>query len=190
MVALATFGGGPIPIVAGTKTRVATFANQSWSDSQLTLANQPSCAANGTDKAANSADARQWMFDHKTWIDSTTLPDALKKVMFMRAGEKWKMDLLFNITGPANLDIVQLAFRDNAGTRGDYAGTYPVIHWTSTGAGYTGAVSLSVHLKQLGRYNVVLYAKSKPWAPPPPPGGQPVYQETYSMTEMEWIVVE
>jgi hypothetical protein len=100
------------------------------------------------------------------------------------------MNLNLNVTGPANLAEIYLALRDNGGTRGDYAGTYPVLKWTALPIGYSGTVTLMVDLKRLGRYNVVLWAKSIPWAPPPPPGGTPVYQTTYSMTEMEWIVVE
>src|SRR6476620_11784075 len=78
LVALAQFGGGAYSIVAGTKARVNDFSGQNWTDSQLTLVNQPTCQANGTDRAANSSNAAQWMFDHKTWNDSMTLPDALK----------------------------------------------------------------------------------------------------------------
>lgn len=182
LVALARFGGGLEPIVDGTKARVTDLADQTWTDSQLAIQSPPHCTANGSDKAGNTANAEQWMFDHKTWNDAATLPDALKKVMFMRAGTKWRMVIDFNVTGLAEIDVVYLALRDTAGTRGDYAGTYPVLQWNSIGAGYSGAVTLMVDLKRTGRYHVVLWTKSKPRISPPTP-------EQYGMTEMEWIVV-
>jgi hypothetical protein len=181
LVALAQLGGGIYPIIAGTKARVTDFASQTWAASQLTILSQPHCSANGSDKGANTSNAEQWMFDHKTWNDSATLPESLKKVMFMRAGTQWRMDVHFTVTGPANIAEVYLAFRDNGGTRGDNASTYPVIKWSAAGPGYSGDLTLQVDLKQIGRYNVVLWTKSKPTGTPLAP--------VYSMTEMEWIIV-
>jgi hypothetical protein len=180
LVAYASFGGGIELILPGTRTRVADFANQSWAESQLTIASQPLCLANGSDKEGNNANAQQWMFDHRTWNDSATLPPALTKVMFMRAGTQWRMSIAFSRTGPEKIDEVYLAFRDNGGTRGDYAGTYPVIKWASSAGGYDGLLQLFVDLRRTGRYNVVLWTKSKPTGTPASP--------VYSMTEMEWIV--
>ncbi len=175
-------GGGGVLIATGSRARVTDFANQTWGASQLAIAAQPLCMPNGTDKGSNIAEAAQWMFDHKTWNDSATLPESLSKVMFMRAGTRWRMFINLNITGPARIDVVYLAFRDNGGTRGDYAGTYPVLKWESTGLGYNNFLHLHVDLKRTGRYNVVLWTKSKPTGTPLAP--------VYSMTEMEWIVVE
>jgi hypothetical protein len=183
LIALAKLGGGSEPIMPGVRKRTTSFVGQSWGASQLSVLTQPVCMAVGVDKAANSADAEQWMLHHKTWDSSATLPDSLKKVMFMRGGERWRMVLRFTVTLPVGIDVIQLAFRDNAGTRGDYAGTYPVIEWTSfTPFGYTGLLSLYVDLVRFGRYNLVLWTKSKPTGTPAAP--------VYSMTEMEWIVVE
>lgn len=182
LISLAQLGGGIEPIRAAKKVRVTDFASQTWAATPLSLLNQPICLALGGDKAINTANAQQWMFDHKTWNDSTTLPESLKKVMFMRGGPQWRMVINISISGIVGMDVFQLAFRDNAGTRGDYAGTYPVLQWESTtGGGYLGNISLRVDLRKLGRYSMVLWTKSKPTGTPAAP--------VYSMMEMEWIVV-
>ena len=101
--------------------------------------------------------------------------------MYMRASTRWRMRLNLLVSGPVAADVIYLAFRDNAGTRGDAHGTYPVLKWTSTGSGFTGPIQLYIDLKRTGRYNVVLWVKSKPTGTPAAP--------LYSMYEMEWIVV-
>jgi hypothetical protein len=66
-----------------------------------------------------------------------------------------------------------LSFRDNAATRGDFAGTIPVISFT--GMNYTGNTSLEVTLKQLGTVIMGLRAINA--------------AGDYSMFEMEWHIV-
>src|SRR5687767_9939707 len=100
LIARANLTGGPGGSGYGTRTRVTDFASQSWVDPFVTMISQPTCQAVGTDKAANTADAERWMFDHKTWNSSSTLPLPLRKVMFMRAGTNWRMQLQVLLSGP------------------------------------------------------------------------------------------
>ena len=171
-------GGGGI----GLKARVVDFAAQTWTISNLVLMQAPTVRTNGVDKGELVADAEYWMFDHKTWNSSVTLPIPLRKVVFLRAGTEWRNELRIIFPGPVAADVIYLAMRNNAGTRGDAHGTYPVLKWSSIGTGITGAVQLYLDLKLPGRYNVVLWVKSKPTGTPAAP--------QYSMYEMEWIVVK
>jgi hypothetical protein len=107
---------------------------------------------------------------HLTRNVASTLPIPLQKVIFLRGGTEWAMTIPLTITG--TLTKIELGFRDNAGTRGDSQGSYPVVSWTGS---FTGNVDLVVTLKQMGNFPMILWGKT----------GAPVY----STTEQEWIVV-
>lgn len=183
LIAYAHLGGGGAQI-EGVRKRVTGFASQNWTSTPFSLASEPVCSALGYDEGRNTSNADQWNFDHLTENTSATLPTSLQKVLFMRGGLHWQMTIPLMIGGPAPLDLVQLSFRDNAGTRGDAMATYPVIEFDASGtpSGFTGAVNLKVTLNSLGRYKMVLWARSRPYGTMPP-------IIDYSMTEMEWVVV-
>ncbi|HET6511792.1 MAG TPA: hypothetical protein VFH43_06340 [Candidatus Kapabacteria bacterium] len=183
IVALAELQAGAGGGGYGSKVRATDFAVQTWVATAVSMIQAPTVRTNGTDKGELVADAEYWMFDHKTWNSALTLPIPLRKVIFLRAGTKWRNELRFLFPGPVATDVIYLALRDNAGTRGDAHGAYPVLKWTSTGSGITGSVQLYLDLKRPGRYHVVLWVKSKPTGTPTP-------APQYSMYEMEWIVVD
>lgn len=118
----------------------------------------------------NVADADQWNNRLTAKIDSTVaIP--LRKVIFLRGGTSWKMRIPIDFGGSTYTDI-QLSFRDNAATRGDAQGTWPVIQF---GGSFTGVCTLEVVIKTMGRVSIGLRAVT---------GG------TTSMFEMEWMIVQ
>ncbi len=100
-----------------------------------------------------------------------TLAPPPAKVIFLRGGPAWEMSIPINFGGATYNDL-QLSFRDNAGTRGDYAGTVPVIAFQGL---FTGAQTLSVTLKSPGRISMGLRSID--------------LSGNWSMFEMEWIIV-
>ncbi len=131
----------------------------------------PTCAALGTDSLQNVADAAQWNFGHITRNSGATLAPPLAKVIFLRAGTDWEMSIPLNLGG-ATYNELELRYRDNAGTRGDYAGTVPVIAFQGI---FTGSQTLAVTLKNTGRVSMGLRGIDQ--------------SGNWSMFEMEWIVV-
>jgi len=147
-------------IVSGANTdqgiylNSSTFANPAlWVTSPFAISAPPVVAALGTDSIQNIADANQWNFDHLTWNSSTQLAPPLRNMIFLRVGAQWQNNIAINLGG-LNYSDLQLGFLDNAGTRGDYAGTYPVISWTARA--YTGAVTLELTASQAGQVRLGL----------------------------------
>ncbi len=131
----------------------------------------PTCSALGTDNLQRVADADQWNFSHLTRNSSATLAPPLTKVIFLRGGTNWEMSIPINFGGATYNDL-QLSFRDNAGTRGDFAGTVPAITFQGL---FTGSQTLAVTLKSFGRVSMGLRAID--------------LSANWSMFEMEWIIV-
>lgn len=171
LIAKATLNG-----ITGVYENATDFASQTWSatsaiayDGSLT----PDVRTVHTDDMQMVADAEQWNMQHVTRNVASTLPIPLRKVIFVRVGLEWEMRIPITITG--TLTKVELGFRDDAGTRGDGQGTYPVITFDNGGSGFTGSMYLVVTLKQMGNFSMLFWGKT----------AAPVY----STFEMEWIAV-
>ena len=132
-----------------------TYANPSaWIDSPFAVNGEPTVAALGSDNLQNVADAAQWNFTHETWNSSSKLAPPLQNVIFLRGRTHWQNNIPINFGSSSYVDI-ELSFLDNAATRGDYAGTYPVISWTGS---FTGSVTLHLTVKTMGQVKLGLRA--------------------------------
>jgi hypothetical protein len=86
------------------------------------------------------------------------------------------MDVQFQFGGTTYTDI-QLSFRDNAASSGDFSGgSTGSIPVASFAGNFTGAVDLKVVLKQFGRFSMMLVLKDNG-------------SGNYSTFEMEWNIV-
>ncbi len=143
----------------------------SWIASPIIYSAEAVCIALESDNQQMNADANQWNFKHQTVNTAAALAPPMHKVIYLRGGRKWQMDVFLDL-GTSTSDL-QLSFRDNAGTRGDYAGTIPVI--TFPGA-HSGVVKLSLTLNHFGHI---------------PMGLRMIDSGTsdWSMFEMEWVIV-
>ena len=133
--------------------------------SPIVIAGENIVFTNGTDSGQNVSDADQWNFSHKTVNTASSLAPPLKKIVFMKAGIQWtnQLPLTFPVS-PAFVDL-QLSFMENAATRGDVQGTFPVIRWNTTT--YTGIVLLNLILKRTGRFSLGLVGINNNSSPGP-----------------------
>ncbi|HET6511791.1 MAG TPA: hypothetical protein VFH43_06335 [Candidatus Kapabacteria bacterium] len=162
--------------IVGTYENATDFASQTWSATSAIAFDGsllPDCQTVHTDDMQMVADAEQWNMQHVTRNVAATLPIPLRKVIFLRSGLQWEMRIPLSITG--TLTKVELSLRDNAGTRGDGQASYPVITFENGGTGFTGSMYLTITLKQLGNFPMIMWGKTS--AP------------VYSTFEMEWIAV-
>ena len=111
--------------------------------SPVALTANPTDAALGSDQQINVANANQWQFKKPTWNSDTKIAPPLRKLIYLRGGNQWAMSIPLTIGATQTSDI-HLAFMENAATRGDHAGTIPVISWS--GSVYTGTLTLLVTL--------------------------------------------
>lgn len=146
-----------------------------WIASPFSYNGLPLCVANESDNQQMVSDAKQWNFQHQTANSSSYMAIPMRKVIFLRAGTQWTNVVSLSL-GPQSYANLQLTFRDNAGTRGDYAGAYPVIDFSNVGTPFTGNVDLSVILKSIGKVSMVLR-------------GIDIAGPNWSMFEMEWVIV-
>jgi hypothetical protein len=98
------------------------------------------------------AEAAQWNFQNQSSNISTSIPIPLRQTVFLRAGNEWRMDIPLDFGASVFTDI-QLSLRDNAGTKGDAQGTWPVIRWSNA---VTGIVTLSVTVVKTGSFAISL----------------------------------
>ncbi len=145
-----------------------------WIASPFLYNGTPICQANESDNYQMVSDAKQWNFLHQTANTSAYLAIPMRKVIFLRGGTQWTNVISLNL-GAQSYPNLQLTFRDNAATRGDYAGSYPVIDFSNSGTPFTGNVDLSLILKSMGHVSMVLR-------------GIDVAGPNWSMFEMEWII--
>jgi hypothetical protein len=167
LIANAKFGS-----VQGVLKSSTNFGNPgSWTEvgSNIVIASAPVCIALGTDSQQKVEDAAQWNFSHLTWKGDSSFAPPLRRTIFLRAGDEWLNRIQFTISGmtPTN---VQLSFLNNAATRGDAQGTWPVIDFTGTFVGST----LDFTLLQAGQVRVGMLITNG---------------STYYMYDMEWIIV-
>jgi hypothetical protein len=126
-----------------------------WNSTQFLLDGLPTCSALGSDNSLKVADANRWNFQHRTANLDAALTQPLKEVMFFRAGNEWIMNVPIGLGTLAYPDL-QLSFRNDAGTRGDYQGAIPVISFTARN--YTGSVNLALTLRTTGTFIMGLRA--------------------------------
>ncbi len=122
--------------------------------------------------------AATWNATHAMTTNNAQLPLVAEGLMFLRSGTNFQNNLFFDITGGTTLVGVQLSFRDNSYTAGDFTagatGTIPVFDF---GAGpFSGAgKQMTVTLLQPGRFSMGLRLVDN--------------AGNYSMFPMEWIVI-
>ncbi len=168
-------------IVMGANTDVGAFVSSTvygnpgaaWTPNPFAFTGVPVCVALESDNQQRVSDAAMWNFQHIAWNNATRISPQLQRLVFFRGTEAWQMNVPINLGGGL-FPRLELSFLDNGGTRGDFAGTYPVISWTARN--YTGAVSLQLTLKQFGRVRLGLMALDN--------GGN------YSMFDFEAMIVE
>jgi len=124
--------------------------------------------------------ANTWNTLHQmTPATPTTLPLAVQQIMFLKAGTAFVNNLFLDWKGAVTSSSVQLSFRDNSVTSGDFqnsaTATVPVFMFPATATfGNTGR-NFQVTLLRPGRFNVGIVVLDSTAA--------------ISMFEMEWIVL-
>lgn len=159
----------------GAFKRSSTFLQAGWVASTWLFTGVASCVSLHLDDQLAVNDAAQWTFSHQIVNTAASLPIPLRKVMFMRGGTQWEMDIQIDF-GPDTYSDVQLSLRDNGGTSGDFqdatAGTIPVVFFAGN---FTGIQNFRVTIPQFGRISAAFVAKDN-------------YTAQYSMFEMEWVI--
>lgn len=122
--------------------------------------------------AATIAYALQWTLSHQTASLAATVAPPLRKILYLKAGPSWQNLIPINL-GAGTYDSFQLSFRDNAGTRGDSAGTIPVISFAAS-LGAIVQLSVTLHRPLIAMMGLVMRNTSS---------------GDWSMFEMEWRVV-
>lgn len=155
LIANASLGG-----VQGTFTRSSNFIGAAtWIASPFQLTGTIVCNTLHTDDQLAVADAAQWTFLHKSGNFGATVAPPVKKIVFFRGGREWEMVLPINL-GAASYSDLQLSFRDNATSAGDYTGsstgTIPAILFSGS---LTGTVDLVLSLAQLGHFALAISAR-------------------------------
>jgi hypothetical protein len=142
-----------------------------WATTPLSISNEPTVTALGTDNQQKNADANMWMFNHKRWNSSSALAIPLKRIIFLRGIHEWTNRIYIDF-GSTPVTDVQLSLVMNAASRGDRQGTTPVIEWT--GLGLMEEHTLNIVFREFGVFDVGLWTFDG---------------ANYSMFEMRWIVV-
>lgn len=164
----------------GQFLRSSTFINPpgTYITNPFVLASGSLCGALETDNQQRVADAAQWTFSHGIKNTDPNPAPPILPIIFLRGGNRWQNTININL-GASNYSDLQLSFRDNAASTGNFTGSgtgsIPVISFTARA--YTGNVGLKVTLTQYGRFRMILRAID------------PANANNYSMFEMEWIVV-
>ncbi len=153
-------------------TTTYSTPGSSWVASPFSYNGEPTLISYRTDQQGTVAEALQWNMSHLTRNSDANLAIPLRKVIFLKAGADWEMQIPLAL-GAGSYSDLQLSLLDNAGTRGDDQGTVPVISFTARA--YTGSVTLSVSVKSPGILPVGFRAVSA--------------AGDWSMFEMLWIIV-
>ena len=101
-------------------TTVGIFTNSStflsppttWIANPFYVAGVPTCIALGSDSGVQVADAQQWNFSHLTANVDSKLAPPMKRLLFLRNGPSWQMNIPLNLGGATYNDL-QLSFRSN-----------------------------------------------------------------------------
>lgn len=144
-----------------------------WGTPTMAINGEATVTTLATDSLVTAANAAQWNFSHQTANVGVVVPPPLRRRVFLRAGAMWQNIIPIAIGADVHSDL-QLSFLDNAGTRGDYAGTVPVILFNASFSG--SANSLFVTLNTTGRTSMGLRSLN-------------TNTGFYEMFEMDWIIV-
>jgi hypothetical protein len=170
----------------------ATFARSStwlqpgpWGQSPLTVSvgvgtTLPNVTVPNAYDYASIEAANTWNTLHQmTPASPTGLPLPVQQIMFLKAGTAFVNNLFLDWKGAVTSSNIQLSFRDNSTTSGDFTNsgtaTVPAFVFPATATyGSTGR-NFQVTLLRPGRFNV----------------GLVVFDSTsaLSMFEMDWIVL-
>jgi hypothetical protein len=122
--------------------------------------------------------ANTWNGLHLMTAQNNQLPIAVQKIMFLKAGTAFTNNIFLDWSPTVTSTDVQLSFRDNSATSGDFqnaaAATVPVFAFSGATFGSTARM-LQVTLLRTGRFHVALRIIDN--------------SGNYSMYEMEWIVL-
>ncbi len=122
--------------------------------------------------------ANTWNGLHQMTALNNQLPINVQKIMFLKAGTAFVNNIFLDWSAGITSTDVQLSFRDNAATSGDFqnsgTGTVPVFAWSGPTFGST-ARNLEVTLLRPGRFQMALRIIDN--------------SGNYSMYEMDWIVL-
>lgn len=158
-----------------TFTRSTDFLQTTWANHAVAFSGNTLCEAWETDNLWKVEDAAQWTMVHQTGNFTSAIAPPLRKVVFLRGGRQWKNTLEVDL-GATTFTDIQMTFRDNAASAGNFAnsanGSIPVFLWTGN---FTGKVNLVLSLQDFGRYSLVLKLKETALL--------------QSMFEMEFIIV-
>jgi hypothetical protein len=170
---------------AGSQT-AATFARSStwlhastWVNPPLIVSQTASfvICPNVQDFASVEA-ANTWNGLHLMTAQNNQLPIAVQKIMFLKAGTAFVNNIFLDWSAGVTSTDVQLSFRDNSTTSGDFqnsgTATVPVFAFTGATFGLT-ARNLQVTVLRTGRFHVAMRIIDN--------------SGNYSMYEMEWIVL-
>ena len=166
--------------------QVATFARSStwlhastWINPPLIVSQTASfvICPNVQDFASVEA-ANIWNGLHLMTAQNNQLPIIAQKIMFLKAGSAFVNNIFLDWSAGVTSTDVQLSFRDNSTTSGDFqnsgTGTVPVFAWSGPTFGST-ARNLEVTLLRPGRFQMALRIIDN--------------SGNYSMYEMDWIVL-
>jgi hypothetical protein len=161
---------------AGTFARSITALQAAWGSPTFAYSgNNTKVVSWDVTDAATSQDAVQWAFAHQMVNVGANIPIALNSLAFLRAGAIMDNQIEFAFGG-STFNNVQLTFRDNIGTSGQFlnaaTGSVPVI---SYGSGFTGNTVLHISFFQPGVYQMVLIAQ--------------VGAGAWVAFPMEWVVI-
>ena len=163
-------------LTQATFSRSTTYLQTAWFTNTISLGATASCSTLRTDQGGMAADAAQWNLSHQIVNTSATLQPPLKRIVFLRGGSDWQMKLQLVFGGTTYTDI-QLSFRDNGTSSGDFiggsSGSIPVVKFAGN---FTGNVDLLLTLKQFGTFPMMLVVKNNATA-------------EYSVFELEFVVV-
>ncbi len=180
LIQSATFessGGGQ---TAGTFARSSTWLHAAtWVNPPLVVSQTGSnvTCPNAQDFASVEA-ANTWNGLHLMTAQNNQLPLSVQKIMFLKAGTAFVNNIFLDWTPAVTSTDVQLSFRDNSTTSGDFqnsaTATVPVFAFSGATFGTT-ARNLQVTLLRTGRFQVALRIIDN--------------SGNYSMYEMDWIVL-
>lgn len=155
--------------------RSTNFLQTSWAASPLAFTGTPVCTSLHGDNILTVNNAAQWTVARQLINVAANIPPSMQKVAFARGGVQWQMTMPIAFGG-SSYDNVQLSFRDNVASAGDFlnsaTGSIPVFSFSGT---FTGNNNLLITFKQMGRFVLGLVARNTSTG-------------NYSMFEMEFIV--
>lgn len=146
--------GGTLPPVWTLAADYATPPGPSvWSVSPIAISALSTVETNHMDNLQMVHDAKAWTLAHQeTTNTSSNAAIPLRKTVFCRAGSSWVNVIPFSFPSSPAIVKVQVSLLENSATRGDSAGTIPVLAFVSGSFGTTPKFRLT--LKKQGRFSI------------------------------------